>query len=185
VKNIILGVTGSIAAYKAADITNKLVKNGFDVHVVMTEGATKFIAPLTFQSLSGNKVSVDIFQEKEPSEIKHINLSQQAHAFLIAPITANVIGKLASGIADDMLTCLGLSTHGIPKIIAPAMNTRMYENSIVQENIEKLKKHGYKVIEPRTSRLACGIVGKGALADVDDIINCVLMETKVNEKNGD
>ena len=180
-KNVILGVTGSIAAYKAADITSQLVKKGYNINVVMTKGGTKFIAPLTFQTLSKNKVYIDIFQEKEPDEVKHIGLSQQANIFLIAPATANVIGKIASGIADDMLTSLALSVTGIPKIIAPAMNTRMYENSILQENIQKLKKHGYQFIEPRESMLACGDIGKGALANVSDIIDVVL---SAGDKNG-
>ena len=179
--NIILGVTGSIAAYKAADITSQLVKKGWNVNVVMTRGGTEFITPLTFQTLSKNKVYTDVFQEREPHEVKHIGLSQRADIFLIAPATANVIGKIANGIADDMLTSLALSVTGIPKIIAPAMNTRMYENSIVQENIEKLKNYNYEFIEPRESMLACGDVGKGALANVSDIINFVL--AAAGEKN--
>lgn len=179
-KNIILGVTGSIAAYKAADIISQLMKKGCNVNVVMTKSGTEFVTPLTFQTLSRNKVYVDVFQEKEPNEVKHISLSQKADVFLIAPATANIIGKIASGIADDMLTSLALSVTGIPKIIAPAMNTRMYNNPIVQDNIEKLKKYGYQFIEPRESRLACGDIGKGALANVSEIVDVVL---SMGEKN--
>lgn len=173
-KSVILGVTGSIAAYKACDIVSALCKNGIDVHVVMTKGALQFVSALTFQSLSKNKVATDIFTEKDPKEIKHINMSQKASAFIIAPATANIIGKLANGIADDMLSTLAISTHNIPKIIAPAMNTKMYENIIVQDNIKKLITYGYNIIEPKTSLLACGDIGKGALADVEDIIKFII-----------
>lgn len=180
-KNIILGVTGSIAAYKAAEITSQLVKKGNTVHVIMTKYATEFIAPLTFQTISKNKVNVDTFQEKEPSEIKHISLSKNADVFIIAPASANIIGKLAGGIADNMLTSVALAVNNIPKIIAPAMNTNMYNNPIVQDNINKLKKYGYKFIEPKESMLACGDVGKGALADVSDIVKVVLSVEDIND----
>ena len=180
-KSIILGVSGSIAAYKAADITSALTKHNIDVHVVMTTGATKFITPLTFQSLSKNRVNANMFDEKDPKEIKHIDMSKKADAFVVAPATANIIAKLANGIADDMLSCLGLSTYNIPKIIAPAMNTMMYQNPIVQNNLDKLTAYGYKIIEPKTSLLACGDVGKGALADVNVIVNFIIEE--LNNEN--
>lgn len=172
-KNIVLGVTGSIAAYKAADITNILTKLGYNVDVIMTKSAMEFITPLTLQTLSKNRVYSDMFQLEYPREVKHISLSQKADLFLIAPATANIIGKLANGIADDMLSTNALSMKGIPMLIAPAMNTRMYENPFVQDNIDKLKKYGYQIIEPKEARLACGDTGKGALADVDEIISIV------------
>ena len=169
--NIVLGVTGSISAYKAADIANRLHKDGHEVHVVMTEGAQEFITPLTLQTLSKNKVHADEFEEYDPTIVKHIDLAGNADVVLIAPATANIIGKIAGGIADDLLTAVTMAAADQAKvIIAPAMNTHMYENPIVQENMEKLKKHGYLFIEPKESHLACGTTGKGALADVDDII---------------
>ena len=168
---IVLGVTGSISAYKAADIANQLHKDGHDVHVVMTEGGCQFITPLTMQTLSKNKVHVGEFEEYDPTIVKHIDLAGNADVVLIAPATANIIGKIACGIADDLLTAVTMAAANQAQvIIAPAMNTNMYENPIVQENIEKLKGLGYKFIEPKDSHLACGTTGKGALADVDDII---------------
>ena len=168
---IVLGVTGSISAYKAADIANRLHKDGHEVHVVMTEGAQEFITPLTLQTLSKNKVHADEFEEYDPTIVKHIDLAGNADVVLIAPATANIIGKIACGIADDLLTAVTMAAANQAQvIIAPAMNTNMYENPIVQENIEKLKGLGYKLIEPKDSHLACGTTGKGALADVDDII---------------
>ncbi|MGB8451663.1 MAG: phosphopantothenoylcysteine decarboxylase [Anaerocolumna sp.] len=172
-KNIVLGVTGSIAAYKAAYITNTLTKTGCNVDVIMTKGGMEFITPLTLQILSKNKVYTDMFQIDYPQEVKHISLSKKADLFLIAPATANIIGKIANGIADDMLTSVALAMKDIPMLIAPAMNTRMYEKPIVQENIQKLKKFGYQIIEPREAILADGDLGKGALADVDEIIKAV------------
>ena len=172
-KNIILGVTGSIAAYKAADIANELTKTGFNVDVIMTKGGTQFITPLTLQTLSKNRVLTDIFQTDYPQEVKHISLAKRADLLLIAPATADIIGKIANGIADDMLTSVVLAAENIPMIIAPAMNTRMYENPIVQDNILKLKQYGYKIIEPREAMLADGDVGRGALADVSTILKAV------------
>jgi len=180
-KNVVLGVTGSIAAYKAAEIVSQLTKNPCDVHVVMTKGAAEFISPLTMRTLSKNKVYSDVFQEDCPSEVKHITLAQNADLLLIAPATANIIGKLANGIADDMLTCAALAASGIPKLIAPAMNTRMYENPAVQENICKLKKFGYEIIEPKESLLACGSFGKGALADVSEIVSVALSRLGIGQ----
>lgn len=172
-KMIVLGVTGSIAAYKAADIVSGLIKLGLTVNVVMTKAATQFITPLTMQSLSKNRVYTDVFQEDCPSEVKHITLAQNSDLLLIAPATANIIGKLANGIADDMLTSLYLAAKDIPMLIAPAMNTRMYENQIVSDNLARLVDRGFTVIEPKESKLACGYIGKGALADAGDIISSV------------
>ncbi|NLG93573.1 MAG: bifunctional phosphopantothenoylcysteine decarboxylase/phosphopantothenate--cysteine ligase CoaBC [Clostridiales bacterium] len=169
-KNIVLGVTGSIAAYKAADITNALTKSGYNVDVILTKGGAEFITPLTLQTLSKNRVYTDMFELDYPREVKHISLCKKADLFVIAPASADIIGKIANGIADDMLSTVALAMQGIPLLIAPAMNTRMYENPIVKDNLEKLKKYGYEIIEPKESLLACGDLGKGALADVGDIL---------------
>ncbi|MCL2202300.1 MAG: phosphopantothenoylcysteine decarboxylase [Oscillospiraceae bacterium] len=173
-KTIILGVAGSIAAYKAPDIVSKLIKHDCDIHVVMTKSGASFITPLTMQTMSKNRVFVDVLQEEDPKEVIHVNLPQRADLILIAPATANIIGKIAHGIADDMLTSMVLAAHDIPKLIAPAMNTRMYENAATQDNLEILKKRGWSEIEPRVARLACDYEGKGALADVDVIVQSVL-----------
>ena len=172
-KKIILGVTGSISAYKAADIANGLVKSGCNVNVIMTAAATGFITPLTMQAPTKNRGYTNVLQEDEPSIIAHIDLAKSADALLIAPATANIIGKIAGGIADDMLTSCTLAVKDVPRIIAPAMNCRMYENEAVQNNLQILKERGWKVIEPRSGRLACGDTGKGALAAVDDILSFV------------
>lgn len=169
-RTIILGITGSIAAYKAADIANNLVKLEYDVHAVMTKSGASLITPLTMQALTKNRVFVDVLQEDDPSEIVHVSLPQRSDLLLIAPASANIIAKIACGIADDMLSSMVLAFHDIPKLIAPAMNTRMYENPATQKNILTLKRRGWTVIEPREARLACGYVGKGALADVSVIV---------------
>ena len=172
--NIVLGVTGSIAAYKAADIISRLKKLGHEVDVILTESGSRIITPLTLQTLSKNKVYMDMFEEITPKEVKHISLAEKADLVLIAPATANIIGKIANGIADDFLsTVVMAAANTTPVYIAPAMNTNMYENPIVQANIEKLRSYGYRFIEPKESLLACGTVGKGALADVDDIIKVI------------
>lgn len=172
--NILLGVTGSIAAYKAADITSRLMKLGHNVDVILTESGSKIITPLTLQTLSKNKVYMDMFEEITPSEVKHISLAKKADVVLIAPATANIIGKIAYGIADDFLsTVVMAAAKDTPIYIAPAMNTNMYENPIVQDNIEKLRSYGYRFIEPKESLLACGDLGKGALADVDTIVEII------------
>jgi len=173
-KTVILGVSGSIAAYKAPDIVSRLIKYDCDVHVVMTRNGTAFVTPLTMQAMSRNSVFVDVLQEDGPREVIHVSLPQKADLLLIAPATANVIAKIAMGIADDMLTSMVLAAHGIPKVIAPAMNTRMYENEATMHNMEILKQRGWEIIEPRTARLACGYEGKGALADVSVIADIVL-----------
>lgn len=172
-KTVILGVTGSIAAYKAADIVSRLVKKDIDVHVVMTKNGAEFITPLTMQSLSKNRVFVDTLQEDDPSEVIHVNLPQRADLILIAPATANIIAKIAYGLADDMLSSMVLAAHDIPMLIAPAMNTRMYENAATQQNLEILKSRKWREIAPRVSRLACGYEGLGALAEVDNIVKSV------------
>jgi len=173
IKTIILGITGSIAAYKSADIANNLAKLQYDVHAVMTKAGASFITPLTLQALTKNRVFVDVLQEDDPAEIIHIALPEKADMLLIAPATANIIAKIAAGIADDMLSSMVLAVHDIPKIIAPAMNTRMYENPATQENLQTLIRRGWTVIEPREARLACGYVGKGALAEVKTILDSV------------
>ena len=172
--NIVLGVTGSIAAYKAADIISRLKKQGHEVDVILTESGSRIITPITLQTLSKNKVYMDMFEEITPKEVKHISLAEKADLMLIAPATANIIGKIANGIADDFLsTVVMAAANTTPVYIAPAMNTNMYENPIVQANIEKLRSYGYRFIEPKESLLACGTVGKGSLADVDDIIKVI------------
>jgi phosphopantothenoylcysteine decarboxylase/phosphopantothenoylcysteine decarboxylase/phosphopantothenate--cysteine ligase len=171
--NIVLGITGSIAAYKAADIANKLTKGGVAVDVVMTRNACEFIAPLTFSTLTKRPVYTDSFADVTEYDVEHIGLAKGADAVVIAPATANVIGKIAHGIADDLLTTVVMAAagYGKPVVICPAMNTAMYENPIVRANIEKLTALGYRFVAPRESVLACGDLGKGALADVDAILN--------------
>lgn len=170
---IIVGVTGGIAAYKACDVVSKLKKLNANIHVIMTESACEFVQPMTFQTLSNNFVINDMFKEPKTWEVEHIELAKRADAFLIVPATANFIGKLAAGIADDMLTTTVMATRA-PVIIAPAMNTNMYTNRIVQANIGALQDIGYKFIEPASGRLACGDIGAGKLADVDDIVAYVV-----------
>lgn len=170
---IIVGVTGGIAAYKACDVVSKLKKLNANIHVIMTESACEFVQPMTFQTLSNNFVINDMFKEPKTWEVEHIELAKRADAFLIVPATANFIGKLAAGIADDMLTTTVMATRA-PVIIAPAMNTNMYTNRIVQANIGALQDLGYKFIEPASGRLACGDIGAGKLADVDDIVAYVV-----------
>lgn len=170
-KNIVLGITGSIAAYKAADLANTLTKEGNSVHVIMTKAAQEFITPLTLQTLTKNKVYTSMFEAYIPSEVEHISLAQRADLFLVAPATANFIAKAAAGIADDMLTTVFLAIRSIPILIAPAMNTAMYENPVTQRNIKTLSALGFRMIEPKEARLACGDLGKGALADINVILS--------------
>jgi phosphopantothenoylcysteine decarboxylase/phosphopantothenoylcysteine decarboxylase/phosphopantothenate--cysteine ligase len=171
--NILLGVTGSIAAYKAADIANNLNKRGHSVSVIMTKNALEFVTPLTFRTLTKHPVYTDSFAEVTDFDVEHIGLAKQTDVFVIAPATASIIGKLACGIADDLLTTTALAVFGKPALICPAMNTAMYENPIVQRNIETLKSLGYHFAEPREALLACGDLGKGALADTDTIIKLI------------
>jgi phosphopantothenoylcysteine decarboxylase/phosphopantothenate--cysteine ligase len=171
-KNIILGVTASIAIYKACDIIRRLKEQGFIVTVAMTPEAEELIKPIVFQSLSGNKVYRGLFDTLKTWEIEHISLAKRADLVLIAPATANIIGKIASGICDDLLTCVVLATRA-PVLICPAMNENMYINKITQENIKKLKRLGYKFIGPVKGRLADGNIGIGHLATIEDIIKAV------------
>ena len=171
-KNIVLGVTGGIAAYKACDIVSKLVKKDINVDVIMTKNATNFVHPLTFQTLSSNVVNVDMFSDINYWEVNHISLAKKADILLIAPATANIIAKIAHGIADDMLSTVALATKA-KMIIAPAMNTNMYDNPATKENIDLLKSRGVIFVDPDTGLLACKDVGKGKLADVDTILKVV------------
>ena len=168
-KNIILGVTASIAIYKACDIIRRLKSEGFSVTVILTREAEEFIKPVLFQTLSGNKVYRGLFDTPEAWEIEHVSLAQKADLLLIAPATANIIAKIASGICDDLLTCVCCATKA-PILISPAMNENMYKNRITQDNIKKLKSLGYRFVEPIKGRLACGKVGVGCLAEVETII---------------
>ncbi len=167
-QTIIVGVTGGIACYKAVELIRLLVQDGFSVRVIMTRGAMEFVTPLTFQTLSGHPVSSETFNLTQESEIGHINLADSADLFVIAPATANVIGKIAAGIADDLLTTVLMATRA-PVLIAPAMNIHMYENSVLQENIRKLRRVGYYVLEPAEGYLACGYEGKGRLPEPQTI----------------
>ncbi len=171
-KCIVLGVTGCIAAYKAATMVGMLRRLGADVNVVMTKNATQFITPMTMRTLSNNPVLVDMFRPITSWQIEHIELSQKADLILIVPATANMIGKIASGIADDMLSTIVMATKATV-LIAPAMNVNMYENPIVQGNLEKLKSFGYHFVGPDVGKLATGIVGKGRLAKLDKIVGKV------------
>jgi len=172
-KCIVLGVTGGIAAYKACELLRLLQKRGMDVYVVMTKHATQFVAPLTFETLSGHPVAVDTFERPATWEVEHIALAKRADLFLIAPATANIIGKMACGIADDMLSTTVMATKA-PVMIAPAMNTGMWENPATQQNIATLEKRGVLVVTPATGHLACGDSGAGKLEDV-----CVIAERAI------
>ncbi|MCX5679237.1 MAG: hypothetical protein NTZ95_00970 [Candidatus Omnitrophica bacterium] len=168
-KTVILGVTGSIAAYKACEIIGYLRRSGLDVNVILTKEAVEFVTPLTFRTLSGNKVAAGIFDMPEEWDPSHISLAQKADLILVAPASANIIGKLASGVCDDLLTCVIFATKA-PVLIAPAMNTNMYEHKIVQANIAKLKSVGYHFIGPIKGRLACGTEGVGHIACPENIV---------------
>ena len=172
-KTVVIGISGGIAVYKVLDVISKLKKIGANIHVIMTKSATEFVTPLSFQSLSQNYVVCDMFEEPKTWDVEHISLAKKADVFLVAPATANVIGKIANGIADDMLTTTIMATKA-KVLIAPAMNTNMYENPIVQKNISILKELGYKFVEPDSGRLACGDVGKGKLSTPDNIVNNII-----------
>lgn len=165
-KCVVIGVSGGIAAYKTANLVSDLVKHGVKVHVIMTKNATNFITPTTFEVLSGNKCIVDTFDRGFTFEVEHISLAKKADLILIAPATANIIAKLSAGIADDMLTTTVLAAK-CPILVAPVMNTNMYEHITVRNNLEKLSSYGYEIIEAASGRLACGDVGKGKLADIE------------------
>lgn len=173
-KKIVLGITGGIAAYKSAALTSLLIKSGADVQVIMTEHAREFIAPLTFEALTNRRCLTDTFDRNHEYSTEHVALAKEADAVLIAPATANVMAKLAHGIADDMLTTTVLAC-GCPKVIAPAMNTRMYENPATRENMDTLRRHGMTVVEPASGRLACGDVGAGKMPEPEELLQYVLM----------
>ena len=172
-KNIVIGVCGGIACYKACEVVSKLKHLGANIFVIMTKNATEFVAPLTFETLSKHKVTVDMFENKQNVEVEHISLAKVADLFLIVPATANIIGKVANGIADDMLSTTIMATRS-PVIFAPAMNDNMYTNKIVNFNMERLKSFGYQFIDAKYGNLACGYQGIGKLQDVDKIVDYVI-----------
>lgn len=174
-KNVVLGVTGSIAAYKIANLASALVKLHADVTVIMTKNATNFINPITFETLTGNKCLVDTFDRNFQYSVEHVALAKKTDLFLVAPASANVIGKLAHGIADDMLTTTILACK-CPKLVSPAMNTNMYENPIVQDNLKKLEHYGFEVIDPASGYLACGDTGAGKMPESETLLSYILRE---------
>lgn len=171
-RTVVVGVTGSIAAYKACEIVSRLKQLGLAVQVVMTRAATRFVSPLTFQTLSENPVHASMFRAPHQWNVEHVSLAQAADVLLVAPATANFLGKLAGGIADDLLLATVLATRA-PVLIAPAMNAQMYENPLVQDNLFRLRALGYEIIEPGVGRLACGAEGTGRLRDIEEIIRRV------------
>ncbi len=176
-KTVLLGVTGSIAAYKIANLASMLSKLNADIHVLMTENATNFINPITFETLTGNKCLIDTFDRNFQFSVEHVSLAKKADVVLVAPASANIIGKMANGIADDMLTTTLLACK-CKKIVSPAMNTNMYENPIVQDNIKKLKKFGIEVVEPDTGMLACKDIGAGKMPSEETLLEYILMEIR-------
>ena len=174
-KTVVLGVTGSIAAYKIASLASALIKLHADVHVLMTENATKFINPITFETLTRNKCIVDTFDRNFPMEVEHVSLGQKADIMMIAPASANIIGKLANGIADDMLSTVALAMRA-PIYISPAMNTAMYENKVVQDNIEKCKGYGMHIIDPAEGFLACRDIGAGKMPEPEELLSYIMHE---------
>ena len=173
-KTIVLGVTGSIAAYKIANLASMLVKLHATVHVIMTKNACNFITPITFETITGNKCLVDTFDRNFEFNVEHVALAKRADLFLVAPASANIIGKIASGICDDMLTTTIFATKA-PKLIAPAMNTNMWENPILQDNLKKLEHYGYSIIQPASGRLACGDTGSGKLPSEETLLQHILL----------
>lgn len=171
-KNVLLGVTGGIAAYKACELASALVKQHADVNVIMTKNATEFVAPLTFDALTHNRTVTDTFDRMHSYEIEHISLAEKADVIVIAPASANVIAKLANGLADDMLTTTVLASRAV-KLIAPAMNTNMYENPVMQHNLEVLKGYGWEIIGPDSGRLACGTTGRGKMVSPERLLDAV------------
>ena len=174
-KTVLLGITGSIAAYKIAYLASALQKLHADVHVLMTENATNFINPITFETLTGNKCLVDTFDRNFQFQVEHVSIAKKADVVMIAPASANVIGKIANGLADDMLTTTVMACR-CRKIFAPAMNTAMYENPIVQDNIKKLQHYGYEVITPASGYLACGDTGAGKMPEPETLLEYILRE---------
>jgi phosphopantothenoylcysteine decarboxylase/phosphopantothenate--cysteine ligase len=181
---VVLGVSGGIACYKAVELVRLLVKEHYTVQVIMTRGAMEFVTPLTFQTLSARPVATDTFNLTQESEIGHINLADSADIFVVAPATANVIGKIAAGIADDLLTTVLMATQA-PVLIAPAMNIHMYENPILQENVRKLRRVGYEILEPGEGYLACGYEGKGRLPDPEAILEQIRWQLKKKDLTGE
>ena len=173
-KTVVLGVTGSIAAYKIANLASMLVKLNADVHVIMTQNATHFITPMTFETLTNNKCIVDTFDRNFNFDVKHVSLAKRGDLFLVAPCTANVIGKVANGICDDMLTTTIMATKA-PVLFSPAMNTGMWENPVLQDNLKKLQHYGYHVIEPVVGRLACGDTGSGKMPSEETLLEHILL----------
>ncbi|WP_243111089.1 bifunctional phosphopantothenoylcysteine decarboxylase/phosphopantothenate--cysteine ligase CoaBC [Acutalibacter sp. 1XD8-33] len=171
-KTVVLGVTGGIACYKAAALASKLTQRGYNVEVVLTRNATEFIGPHTFESLTHNRAMVDTFDRNFQSHVEHVALADKADALIVAPATANIIAKAAHGIADDMLSTTILACD-CPKLVAPAMNTRMYENPVTQDNLAALRRYGWQVIEPAVGRLACGAVGAGKMPEPEDLLEAV------------
>lgn len=169
-RKVVVGVTGGIAAYKTCTIVSRLVQKGAEVDVIMTKNATEFVSPLTFESLSGRPVVTDMFRRDKPWEIEHVSLAQKAELIVIAPATANMIGKIAGGICDDMLSTTVMATRA-PLMLAPAMNTGMYENPIFMSNLKKLEAAGAIIVDSGTGHLACGDEGKGRMAEPEEIIS--------------
>ena len=171
-KTVLLAVTGGIACYKSASLASALVKQGADVQVLMTRNAAELIGPRTFEALTGNRVAMDTFDRNYPFQVEHIALADRADLVLVAPATANVLAKLANGLADDMLTTTILAC-GCPKLAAPAMNTGMYENPATQDNLDRLRRYGWEIVEPATGRLACGAVGRGKMPEPEELLERV------------
>jgi phosphopantothenoylcysteine decarboxylase/phosphopantothenate--cysteine ligase len=171
-KNVLLGVTASVAIYKACDIVRRLRERGFGVTVVMTPEARNFISPLLFETLSNNKTHSGMFDSPESWEIEHISLADRADIVLIAPATANIIAKIAAGLCDDLLSCVVSATKA-PVVICPAMNENMFLNPLTQQNVRKLQDMGYRFVQPKSGNLACGKAGTGCLADIDTIVDSV------------
>ncbi len=183
-KHIVVGVTGGIAAYKTIEVVSRLRKLNYEVNVILTKSACEFVTPLTFETISNNPVVTDMFNRETPWEVEHISLAKKADLFLIAPATANIIGKIANGIADDMLTTT-IMAHTGKKLIAPAMNTNMYTNTVVQENISKLKSLGYETVGPGSGMLACGDIGWGRMSEPDEIVDeCVRLLSEKQDLKG-
>jgi len=171
-RRIVLAVTGGIAAYKAADLASRLVRAGAEVRVAMTGAAQRFVTPLTFRTLTGRAVVTNLWTDADPPGVVHVALADFAEVLVIAPATANVIGKMAHGIADEIVSTLALSVD-VPIVVAPAMNTRMWQNAAVQANVAVLRDRGVALVDPGTGRLACGATGPGRLADTDDILAAI------------
>jgi phosphopantothenoylcysteine decarboxylase / phosphopantothenate---cysteine ligase len=184
INKVVLGVSGGIACYKAVELVRLLVKEQYAVQVILTRGAMEFVTPLTFQTLSARPVASDTFNLTQESEIGHINLADSADIFVVAPATANIIGKIAAGIADDLLTTVLMATRA-PVLIAPAMNIHMYENPILQENLRKLRRVGYEILEPGEGYLACGYEGKGRLPDPEAILERIRCRVKKKDLAGE